>query len=340
MGGESEPILTEFEIHCYIALFLVCGILSYAYRSFKTKNPFPDIDFLSKGERVFLDVKTGQELEFPSLDDEPSVNLSVIVPAYNEQDRLKPMLDETIEFLNERRKKIPTFKYEIIVVSDGSTDKTMQVVHQYTEKCGEDIVRGLKLLKNRGKGGAVTLGTKCARGSIILFADADGATKFADLEKLEDKLKELTDGDYIEDKNNAAGCNGVIVGSRAHLEALANVQRSFFRNILMKGFHFIVWFTGVRTIRDTQCGFKLFTRKSALQLFSSIHVQRWAFDVELLFIAEVLHIPMAEVSVNWTEIEGSKIVPVFSWIQMGWDVLNIWLHYTLGLWKIKAMENK
>uniref|UniRef100_A0A8D8W6X6 Dolichyl-phosphate beta-glucosyltransferase n=1 Tax=Cacopsylla melanoneura TaxID=428564 RepID=A0A8D8W6X6_9HEMI len=338
--SDSEALFTEFEIHCYIVLFLVCGILSYAYKKLKSNNPFPDIAFISKEERVFLDVKSGQEKDFPSLEEEPSVSLSVIVPAYNEQDRLRPMLDETIDFLDKRKHKFPTFQYEIIVVSDGSTDKTMQVVHEYTEKYGADLVRGLKLLQNRGKGGAVTLGTKCARGALILFADADGATKFADLEKLEDKLKEMTDSDYLHDRSNAAGCDAVMVGSRAHLEELANVQRSFFRNVLMKGFHFIVWFTGVRTIKDTQCGFKLFTRKSALQLFSSIHVSRWAFDVELLFIAEVLTIPMAEISVNWTEIEGSKIIPVFSWLQMGWDVLLIWLHYTLGLWKIKALQNK
>lgn len=335
--SDSEPLLTEFEVHCYIVVFLVCGILSYAYSKFKNKNPFPDIDFLSPEEKVYLDVKSGQKNNFPSLDDEPTLHLSVIVPAYNEEDRLKPMLDETIEFFNERQKKHPDFKYEIIVVSDGSTDKTMQVVHEYTEKCGADVVRGLKLLKNRGKGGAVTLGTKCARGALVLFADADGATKFSDLQKLEDKLREMTSYDYLTDRSKVAACNAVMVGSRAHLEALANVQRSFLRNILMKGFHFIVWFTGVRSIHDTQCGFKLFTRKTAVQLFNSIHVQRWAFDVELLFIAEVLKVPMAEIAVNWTEIEGSKIVPVFSWIQMGWDVFKIWLHYTLGLWKIKVI---
>lgn len=338
--SESQPIFTEFVIHCYIVFFLVCAILSYAYSSFKNKNPYPDINFLSKDEPVFLDVQSGMEKKFPSLEDKPSLNLSVIVPAYNEQDRLTPMLDETIQFLEERKQKYPDFKYEIIVVSDGSTDKTMQVVHKFTEKYGEDLVRGLRLLKNRGKGGAVTLGTRCARGALILFADADGATKFADLSKLEDKLKEMTSCDYLSDMSKTADCNAVMVGSRAHLEALANVQRSFLRNILMKGFHFIVWFTGVRSIRDTQCGFKLFTRKTAYRLFSSIHVQRWAFDVELLFIAEVLQIPMAEIPVNWTEIEGSKVVPVFSWIQMGFDVLKIWLHYTLGLWKIKAMVKK
>lgn len=337
--SDSEPLFSEYEIHCYIALFLACGILSYAYSSFKNKKPFPDINFLSSDEPVFLDVQSGQTKPFPSLEEKPSLHLSVIVPAYNEQDRLIPMLDETIQFLDERKQKFPDFKYEIIVVSDGSTDKTMQVVHKYSENNGDDVVRGLKLVKNRGKGGAVTLGTKCARGALILFADADGATKFADLSKLEGKLKELTNCDYLCDMFKAADCDAVIVGSRAHLEALANVQRSFLRNILMKGFHFIVWFTGVRTIRDTQCGFKLFTRKTAQKLFSSIHVQRWAFDVELLFIAEVLDIPMAEIAVNWMEIEGSKIVPVFSWIQMGFDVLMIWLHYTLGLWRIKALTN-
>ena len=86
--------------------------------------------------------------------------------------------------------------------------------------------------------------------------------------------------------------------------------------------------------KDTQCGFKLFTRNSARILFKSCHIERWAFDVELLKIAEMLKIPMAEVAVQWTEIEGSKLNPLLASIQMFKDLFLLWLRYAIGAWKI------
>lgn len=113
-------------------------------------------------------------------------------------------------------------------------------------------------------------------------------------------------------------------------------KRSFGRTVLMLGFHFLVWLFCVRTVHDTQCGFKLFTREAARELFPNLHVERWAFDVELLYLAESLGIPIAEVAVNWTEIEGSKIVPVWTWLQMGMDLMLIWFWYAVGFWKFEA----
>ncbi|RZF46084.1 hypothetical protein LSTR_LSTR004797 [Laodelphax striatellus] len=274
-------------------------------------------------------------MPFPSIEEPWSVKLSVVVPAYDEEVRLPPMLDECFEFLEKRaRDSDNQFTYEVIVVSDGSRDKTVEVAQKYTTKFGCNKCRVLDLKPNRGKGGAVRLGMKSSRGSVLLFADADGATKFSDLEKLEDCLKELVKGDYKTKPEDVSLEQAVVCGSRAHLEDEAIASRSIFRTILMHGFHFLVWSFAVRNIRDTQCGFKLLTRESARVLFSSLHVERWAFDVELLYIAQELKIPMAEVAVNWTEIEGSKIVPVWSWLQMGRDLFLIWLRYTIGAWKI------
>lgn len=165
-----------------------------------------------------------------------------------------------------------------------------------------------------------------ARGSQLLFADADGATKFADLEKLEAEMRILTPP--AEWENPA-----VVIGSRAHLQEEAIATRSHFRTMLMHGFHFLVWLFAVRGIRDTQCGFKLFTRSAAQNLFGLMHVERWAFDVELLFLAQSLNIQVKEVSVNWTEIDGSKITPVWTWIQMGRDLFLIWFRYAIGVWR-------
>ncbi|XP_071369890.1 dolichyl-phosphate beta-glucosyltransferase isoform X2 [Centroberyx affinis] len=250
-------------------------------------------------EKYFL-TATGEKELFPSLHDPHSRELSVVVPAYNEELRMPVMMEEAMDYLENR---------------------------QYTRKYGADKVRVLTLVKNRGKGGAVRMGTLSSRGKVILMADADGATKFADVEKVEAGLHHLDP----KPENMAISC-----GSRAHLEQESVAERSFFRTFLMYGFHFLVWFFCVRGIADTQCGFKLFTREAALKTFSSLHVERWAFDVELLYIAQCFKIPIAEVAVNWTEIEGSKLVPVWSWLQMGRDLVFIRLRYITGAWKLES----
>ncbi|CAF3358038.1 unnamed protein product [Rotaria socialis] len=132
-------------------------------------------------------------------------------------------------------------------------------------------------------------------------------------------------------KNNEVA----ICGSRRHLETESVAKRSAFRTLLMYAFHFEVWLFAVKSIRDTQCGFKLFSRESARKIFSQMHVERWAFDVELLYIAEKLNIPIFEVDVNWQEIPGSKLDPFTASFQMGIDILAIWMRYLFGIWKIQ-----
>uniref|UniRef100_H3ANK8 Dolichyl-phosphate beta-glucosyltransferase n=1 Tax=Latimeria chalumnae TaxID=7897 RepID=H3ANK8_LATCH len=279
-------------------------------------------------EKFFLSTAGKKEL-FPSIHDLPTKELSVIVPSYNEETRLPIMMEEALEYLEKRQKQDPLFTYEVIVVDDGSKDKTTGVALKYSKQYGSDKVRVLTLVKNRGKGGAVRMGVLSSRGRKILMADADGATMFADIEKVEVGLEDLKPWP----NEMAISC-----GSRAHLEKESIAQRSVFRTFLMYGFHFLVWFLCVKGIRDTQCGFKLLTREAALQTFSSLHVERWAFDVELLYIAQCLKIPLAEVAVKWTEIEGSKMVPFWSWLQMGRDLLFIRLRYLTGAWKLESVQ--
>ena len=163
-----------------------------------------------------------------------------------------------------------------------------------------------------------------ARGKLVLFADADGATKFSDLTKLETKLNEI----------RSTSDDGLVCGSRAHLEKDSIAQRSTFRTILMKGFHMCVWLFGCKSIQDTQCGFKLMTRETARVTFNTLHIERWAFDVELIKIAELLQIPTSEVSVNWTEIDGSKLDPISASLQMFKDLFFLWLRYFFRVWKV------
>lgn len=285
-----------------------------------------------ESEKYYKDPnKNNATYPFPFMEEEGSIDLSVIVPSYNEEERLPVMLDETLEYLENEKKKKPSFTYEIIVVDDGSKDTTSEVALEYVKKYGVQCMRLLTFEKNRGKGGAVRMGVLSSRGRRILMADADGASKFADLARLERALDDLSG------KGNKAV---IVCGSRAHLQDEAVAERSFLRNFLMYGFHFLVWFLCVRGIKDTQCGFKLFTRPAALLTFSALHVERWAFDVELLYIAQRLKIALAEVSINWTEIDGSKMIPFWSWLQMGKDLLLISLRYVVGAWRIETMKLK
>ncbi|VDL64980.1 unnamed protein product [Nippostrongylus brasiliensis] len=242
----------------------------------------------------------------------------------NEEDRLPIMLDECIEYLSERRKNEKEFSFEIIVVDDGSVDRTADIAAEYGRKT-DGAVKVLKLERNLGKGGAVRNGVLHCSGKLVLFADADGATKFSDVEKLEKALTRMSGG--LDET-----FPGVAVGSRAHMEEEATATRSLFRNILMHGFHFLVYLFSSRTVRDTQCGFKLFTRAAASRVFPVLHVERWAFDVELIYLCEKWMIPIVEIAVTWHEVEGSKIVPVLSWIQMGRDLVLIWFRYRFGIW--------
>lgn len=294
-----------------------------------TKDTVPVILRYSS-EKTFTDPKTNTKSSFPFNETDGEIDLSVVVPAYNEEERLPIMLEETMAYLEERQNNDECFTYEVIIVDDGSKDATSKVGLEWSKKYDANKIRVLTFEKNRGKGGAVRMGVMSSRGRKILFVDADGATKFSDLIHVEAGLDDFHGG-----KDGMA----VSVGSRAHLQDDAVAQRSLFRNILMYGFHFVVWLLAVRGIKDTQCGFKLFTRKAALALFSSLHVERWAFDVELLYVAQCLGIPIAEKAVNWEEIDGSKMVPVFSWIQMGKDILLIRCRYLVGAWKICTTAN-
>jgi len=262
-------------------------------------------------------------VKFGSLSAPPTVQLSIIIPAYNEKERLPVMLDETLTFLKQREAKDPSFSYELIIVDDGSKDNTSQIALKYSKKETTNKVRVLTLMKNRGKGGAVKRGMLVARGKVLLMADADAATKIEDLLKLEKQL------DSIE-KNQL----GIALGSRRHLQKLAEKKRKWYRNILMWGFHILVDILCVKGIADTQCGFKLFTRKTAQILFPNQNVERWAFDVELLYLAQRLNVPLVEVDVNWTEVPGSTLTPFAASVQMGKDLVRIRSAYLFGIWRI------
>ena len=132
----------------------------------------------------------------------------------------------------------------------------------------------------------------------------------------------------------------IICICRAHLEEQSIATRQLYRTVLMHGFHFLVTILCSNSIKDTQCGFKLFTRKAATLLFSNLHLERWAFDIEIIFLAERFHVPLTEVSVNWHEVAGSKLIQskldvITTSLSMARDMLCVRLSYLLGIWTAK-----
>lgn len=260
----------------------------------------------------------------------PAMDLTVIIPAFNEESRLPPMLDSAIPFLNDwsaREKKT----YEILVSDDHSLDGTRDYV--LGKASTDPLVRLLSLGRNCGKGGAVRRGVQYARGQYILMADADGATEMSDFPKVWEGLQRIQSVD-------GAGNLGMSVGSRAHMEKQSIATRSWVRTVLMHGFHFLVTILCTKNVRDTQCGFKLFTRKTARILFSNLHLEGWTFDIELIFIAEKLGIPISEIAVTWHEVSGSKLIQskmdiVVTSLKMARDMLCLRIAYLAGIWKIQ-----
>jgi len=222
-------------------------------------------------------------------------------------------------------KEDPSYTWEIIVVDDGSRDKIEEVIAPIVKEVSSQRLRLKHLAVNQGKGAAVRKGALVARGQCIYMADADLAAPMVELRKLEKAIDEATKDGY-----------GIAVGSRAHLQDDAVAKRKWYRTVLMHGFHAMVYFVGgVRGVQDTQCGYKLFTRSAAAAIFSSIQIRRWAFDVEVLRIAQRLEIPIAEVAINWSEIDGSKL-DMKGILTMARDLFRMRLMYFTGQWALPS----
>lgn len=238
------------------------------------------------------------------------IDLSVVIPAYNERFRLPSTLVEMVAFLDRR-----PLHYEIVVVNDGSTDDTAAIVEQFRQLkpqvrlIGDDI--------NRGKGYAVRVGMLEARGRQILFADADGATPFQEIDRLLTASK--------------AGAE-LVIGSRALCSADTRVSTNFLRKAMGRTFNRCVNLVLLPEIADTQCGFKLFSRRAAHKIFSRARADGFSFDIEILYIARRLGIPIKEVPINWKNIQGSKVNLLLDSLRMFLDIFRFrWRHRSVAL---------
>ena len=228
------------------------------------------------------------------------VDLSVIIPAYNEEWRLPPTLIDIVDYLDQ----LP-LHYEIVVVDDGSKDSTATVVHKF-ERVRKQI-RLIRLPKNCGKGYAVRTGAMNAKGALILFADADGATPFAEFHRLDEALKKGAD---------------IAIGSRALSSQETKVETSFHRKYLGRAFNLCINWILLPGFADTQCGFKLFKRNAAMFLFGQQRSSGFSFDVELLYMAKLAGLKIDEVPINWHNVPGSKVRLIVDAMRMFRDVIR------------------
>ncbi len=233
--------------------------------------------------------------------------LSVVVPAFNEETRLRVSLPALFDVVAK------TFsKFEIIVVDDGSSDKTAEIVLSYATK--QPCIRLIRYETNRGKGYAVRTGVLASKGDLVLFSDADLSTPFTEIEKL---LPALDDG------------VDVAIGSRAVKDAVLVKRQPVYRMLMGKTFNKFVQFLATPGISDTQCGFKLFTKQAAFNLFSDCLIDGFGFDVEVLFLARRRGFLIQEVGVDWINDSDSRVHPITDSARMLRDLFvirrNAWL---------------
>jgi len=228
--------------------------------------------------------------------------LSVIIPAYNEERRLPKTLEEIDKYLRKQN-----YDYEILVVNDGSKDRTVEVARALLPKIKNLIVTGYE--KNQGKGYAVRFGMLKAKGEVRLFTDADNSTSINHFEKMWPEFKKGYD---------------IIIGSRDVEGAILDPPQPFLRKMILgKGFRLLTQIIcGTWGILDTQCGFKCFTKRAAENIFPRCKINRFAFDPEILVIAKKLGYKIKEIPVLWRNDPESK-VKFKSIIKMALDLFKI-----------------
>ena len=208
--------------------------------------------------------------------------ISVVVPAYNESERILPTIGAFGAHISEQG-----LPWELIVSDDGSTDGTAELL----EGLGLANLRVIRAPHNQGKGAAVRRGVMAARGRLILFADADNSTPVEQLGRLVDAID--------------AG-NDVAIGSRA-ADGASEANRSILRRTMSGGIRFLARRTLSLGVKDTQCGFKLLRAEVAREVFEKTTIDGFSFDLEVLFLATKAGYRIVEVPVEWIDAPGSKV---------------------------------
>jgi len=231
--------------------------------------------------------------------------ISLIIPAYNEEKLITSSIKTILTYMLKNK-----YNFEIIIVDDGSKDTTTKKVRSIKDK----HVKLILYKPNKGKGNAVKTGMLAAKGDLLLFLDADLSTPIEEIEKFIPQTKKYD----------------VVIASRALKESKIKVHQPFYREFIGKVFNKMVQLLAVGGIKDTQCGFKMFTRKAANIIFKRQRIHGWAFDVELLFIAKKYRLKIKEMPVTWINEGDSRVSPIKSSIQMFLQILKINLNNIRG----------
>lgn len=230
------------------------------------------------------------------------VHLSIIIPAYNEEDRIGATLKKIAEFL-----KTKDYIFEVLVVDDGSSDKTEQIVLK-SELHSSGRLRLIKNEINKGKGYSVKKGIINSFGNYVLFTDADLSTPIEEM----DKLYGFIGKDY-----------DIVIGSRALAGSDVKVRQPWHRETMGKTFNLFVKCLLMRDFNDTQCGFKLFREGAARDIAGLMKINGFAFDVEMLYIAKSKGYRIREVGVSWENSAESKVKLFHSPASMFLDLFKI-----------------
>ncbi len=219
------------------------------------------------------------------------IHLSVIIPAYNEERRIKKTLESVDSYLEKK-----DYNYEIIVVANNCSDGTDKVVLEYQKSVEHLKLFDLQIAKPGGaKGYAVKKGINEAKGDYKIFMDADNATRIKEIGHFWPYFEEGYD---------------VVIGSRHVKGAHIVIQQPWYRRILGRAANLLIRIVLLPGIRDTQCGFKAFSKKSADKIFSKMTIGGWGFDMEILALARLFGFNIAEVGVDWYEAGKSRLRPV------------------------------
>lgn len=231
--------------------------------------------------------------------------LTLIIPAYNEEKIISETLKSVLNFLSPK-----TYTWEVIVVDDGSKDKTSKMVERFNRK----QVYLVKLPENRGKGAAIKAGVKKSRGEFIIFSDADLSVPIENIDKF---LLELR-------KNN------VVIGSRRIKGSKILIHQPWLRESMGRVFTFLTRLILNSKISDFTCGFKGFRREAALDIFGKAKLDRWAYDAEILFLAQKRGDKIAETPIFWKNREDTRVALGNAVLVSFIDLLRIRLNDTLG----------
>ena len=215
-------------------------------------------------------------------------DLSIVIPAFNEESRLGDSVREILAYI--KREKLSA---ELIVVDDGSGDKTSEVAKNACAEFPEIETETIRYEANRGKGYAVKIGLQASSGSVALFSDADLSTPIDELPKLVEEIQK--------------GENDVTFGSRALDRSLIGTHQPWRREQGGRVMNLVIKTMSGLPFLDTQCGFKAFDMKKFRPLLDLMTIDRFGFDVEFLFVADYHKLRLKEIPVRWNDVEGSKL---------------------------------